>query len=121
MANILSYHSHPPTATLAKVLLKKRGFKISHTLVGEILKKNNFSLQANRKTEEGSNNPDRDAQFQFIYDKVIEFQRNNEPVISVDTKKQELVGNFKNEGREWKGKGGFDKSVTFFRRLSANH
>lgn len=89
--------------------LKQKGYELSHTLVGEILKENNFSLQANRKTEEGSNHPDRDAQFQYIHDKVLEFQEENDPIISVDTKKKELVGNFKNEGREWKPKGTADK------------
>lgn len=85
--------------------LGKRGFNISRNRVAEILKKNDFSLQANRKTDEGKSHPDRDAQFRYIHDKVIEFQSANQPIISVDTKKKELVGHFKNQGREWKRKG----------------
>jgi len=89
--------------------LGKRGYNISRNRVAELLKKNDFSLQANRKTDEGKSHPDRDAQFQYIHDKVIEFQLANQPVISVDTKKKELVGNFKNQGREWKRKGEADR------------
>jgi hypothetical protein len=62
-------------------------------------------LQANRKTREGSRHPDRDAQFRYINDKVRRFQKRRQPVISVDTKKKELVGDFKNSGREWRRKG----------------
>ena len=89
--------------------LRRQGYKISHTLAGNILKSNNFSLQANRKTDEGSSHPDRDMQFQYIHDRVMEFQKDKQPVISVDTKKKELIGNFKNNGREWKRKGKADK------------
>ena len=89
--------------------LGKRGYNISRNRVAELLKKNDFSLQANRKTDEGKSHPDREAQFQYIHDKVIEFQSANQPVISVDTKKKELVGNFKNQGREWKRKGEADR------------
>ena len=89
--------------------LGKRGFNISRNRVAELLKKNNFSLQANRKTDEGKSHPDRNAQFQYIHDRVMEFQSTNQPVISVDTKKKELVGNFKNQGRQWKRKGEADR------------
>ena len=85
--------------------LKKLGHQISHTVVGELLKKQKFSLQANRKTLEGADNPDRDAQFHFINAAVQAALAENQPVISVDTKKKELVGDFKNAGREWRPQG----------------
>lgn len=85
--------------------LKKLGHKISHTVVGELLKAQQFSLQANRKTKEGADNPDRDAQFHFINDAVGTALAENQPVISVDTKKKELVGDFRNAGREWRRQG----------------
>ena len=85
--------------------LKNLGHQISHTVVGELLKKQNFSLQANRKTHEGADNPDRDAQFHFINDAVETALADHQPVISVDTKKKELVGDFKNAGREWRPQG----------------
>jgi transposase len=81
--------------------LKKTGYNVSHKLVGELLKKKGFSLQANSKTYEGNGHPDRDSQFEFIHYRVKEFQMNQLPVISVDAKKKELVGNFKNNGKEW--------------------
>jgi len=81
--------------------LKSKGFDISHKLVGEILKDKGFSLQANRKTDEGKSHPDRNAQFEHIHHRIKDFQENNQPVISVDAKKKELVGNFKNNGKEW--------------------
>ncbi len=71
-------------------------------MVGELLKKQKFSLQANSKTREGADNPDRDAQFHVINDAVKAAMTDNQPVISVDTKKKELVGDFKNAGREWR-------------------
>ncbi len=77
------------------------GHTISHTTVRKLLLNSGFSLQANRKTSEGSNHPDRDAQLHFINDTVKNFQTRNQPVISVDTKKKELIGNFKNNGKEW--------------------
>ena len=64
-----------------------------------------YSLQGNQKTKEGSTHPDRDAQFRFIHGRVEDFQRRGQPVVSVDTKKKELVGDFKNGGREWRPKG----------------
>lgn len=81
--------------------VNKRGYKVSHKLVGVILKKAGYSLQGNRKTDEGGNHADRDAQFNFINDKANEFLSFGCPVISVDCKKKELVGNFKNKGEEW--------------------
>jgi len=81
--------------------LKRQGYKVSHTLVGQILKDLGFSLQANRKTEEGKSHPDRDAQFNYIHQKVVDYQKAQQPVISVDAKKKELIGNYKNGGVEW--------------------
>jgi DNA-binding phage protein len=84
------------------------GHKISHTVVGELLKAKGFSLHANRKTKEGSDYPDRDAQFAVISQATKEALAERRPVISVDTKKKELVGDFKNAGREWRPKGDFE-------------
>src|SRR5580700_8038702 len=85
--------------------LGERGFEVSHKLVGRLLVKLGFSLQANRKTREGANHPDRDAQFEHINAQIKAFQAEAEPTISVDTKKKELVGDFKNAGRELRPKG----------------
>lgn len=78
--------------------------------VGRLLAKQGFSLQANRKTHEGKSHPDRDAQFRHIVAKTKEFQSRGLPVISVDAKKKELVGDFKNVGSEWRPKGDPDKT-----------
>ena len=85
--------------------LKKMGHKTSHRMVAELLHEMDYSLQANRKTAEGSSHPDRNAQFEHIHRKVKEFQSCIQPVISVDTKKKERVGDFKNNGRELRPKG----------------
>jgi DDE family transposase len=85
--------------------LRERGHRISHTVVGELLKRAGFSLQANRKTREGAYHPDRDAQFTHINTCVSRAMATNQPAISVDTKKKELVGDFKNAGREWRPQG----------------
>jgi len=81
--------------------LKAKGIDASYMIVRDILRSNNFSLQANRKTDEGSSHIDRNAQFDYIYTQVKKFQKVNNPVISVDAKKKELIGNFKNSGAEW--------------------
>jgi hypothetical protein len=81
------------------------GHQISHTVVGELLKQQKFSLQANSKTREGDSHPDRDAQFVHINASVTRALTEQQPVISVDTKKKELVGDFKNAGREWRPRG----------------
>src|ERR1700753_2181416 len=81
------------------------GEPVSHTVVAELLAQQQFSLQANSKTREGGNHPDRDAQFAHINQSVTEGLADHQPVISVDTKKKELVGDFKNAGREWRPKG----------------
>ena len=85
--------------------LRKQGFQISHQTVADLLHEADYSLQANRKTLEGNNHPDRDAQFNYINQKVKAFQRRGQPVISIDTKKKELIGNFRNGGREWRPHG----------------
>jgi hypothetical protein len=85
--------------------LVARGHRVSRTVVGELLKAQKFSLQANRKTNEGGDRPDRDAQFSHINQSVAGALLVHEPVISVDTKKKELVGDFKNAGREWRPQG----------------
>jgi len=85
--------------------LKEKGHQVSHKLVGIILKNNGYSLQGNRKTDEGSKNVDRDAQFEFINALASEFLALDFPVISVDCKKKEVLGNLKNNGKDWMPKG----------------
>jgi hypothetical protein len=85
--------------------LARTGHTVCPTVVGDLLRGMGYSLQANSKTREGSRHIDRDAQFQYINTQATVFLAANEPVISVDTKKKELVGNFKNNGREWRPKG----------------
>ena len=90
--------------TLAKEL-GRQGHKVSHTSVGELLHQQKYSLQANSKTREGTSHPDRNAQFEQINEMATSFLQQGQPAISVDTKKKELVGDFKNSGREWQPKG----------------
>ena len=85
--------------------LTTQGFQISPTKVGELLAADGYSLQGNSKTREGSQHPDRNAQFERINRQVKTFQGKGQPVVSVDTKKKELVGDFKNVGREWQRRG----------------
>ena len=85
--------------------LKEHGHTIGRQKVADLLEILGYSLQANQKKREGSRHPDRDAQFGYINQQVIDFQERNQPVISVDTKKKELVGDFKNGGQEWNPKG----------------
>ena len=85
--------------------LKLSGHKIDPDTVGRILKENDYSLQANLKNIEGGSSADRDAQFGYINGKAKEFMKNANPVISVDAKKKELIGEFKNPGRIWTRKG----------------
>lgn len=85
--------------------LQRQGFEIGRQKVSELLGTLGYSLQANRKTREGSQHPDRNAQFEYIARQVRRFQNRGQPVISVDTKKKELVGNFKNGGKEWRPEG----------------
>jgi hypothetical protein len=85
--------------------LTRQGHPVSPRTVGRLLKADGYSLQSNRKTKEGGDHPDRDAQFEHINATVTQFQRRGQPVISIDTKKKELVGDFKNGGREWQPQG----------------
>jgi stage V sporulation protein SpoVS len=85
--------------------LVTQGYIVSHTSIGSLLKKLGYSLQGNRKTLEGTNHPDRNAQFEYINARTEEAVRTRQPVISVDTKKKELVGQFKNGGKEWRPQG----------------
>jgi transposase len=87
------------TRKLAEELIKM-GHKVSHSRVADMLRMLGYSLQANKKTIEGTSHPDRDQQFNHISEKCKEFQEEKQPVISVDTKKKESVGNFKNGGKE---------------------
>ena len=92
------------TRNLAKELCAK-GHTVSHTTVAEVLHGQKYSLQGNQKTKEGNSHPDRDAQFIHIHEMASGFQELGYPVISIDTKKKELIGNFKNSGREWAPEG----------------
>jgi len=85
--------------------LRKQGTTVCPTTVSDILKICGYSLQSNRKTREVANHPARNAQFEYIAKKVTSFQKRKQPVISVDSKKKELVGNYKNKGREYTKKG----------------
>ncbi len=93
------------TRQLAAALVDQ-GHVVGRQKVADLLAELGYSLQANRKTKEGSaDHPDRDQQFNYINDQAIAFQQRRQPVISVDTKKKELVGEFKNGGQEWQPKG----------------
>jgi len=85
--------------------LGAQGYRIGRQTVATLLDDLGYSLQGNRKTKEGSSHPDRDAQFNYINNLVKDFQRREQPVVSVDTKKKELVGDFGNGGKEWRPKG----------------
>ena len=85
--------------------LTRQGHPASPSTVARLLRGAGYSLQANRKTREGADHPDRNAQFGFIHDRVLRYQRRGWPVLSVDTKKKELLGDFRNGGREWQPAG----------------
>jgi len=85
--------------------LADQGYQVSHPLVATLLHELGYSLQGNRKTREGTSHPDRNAQFEYINRQVSDAVARNQPAISVDTKKKELVGDFKNSGREWRPAG----------------
>jgi hypothetical protein len=104
--------SSKSTIKLAEELTKE-GYNISQKSVYNLLRDQNYSLKSNKKTKEGKeDHPDRDAQFQHINEKVKEFQKNKNPVLSVDTKKKENIGNFKNNGREWLPRGEWEEVNT---------
>ena len=92
------------TARLAAELTR-RGHPVSDRTVAALLRAAGYSLQANRKANEGASHPDRNAQFQYINRRVIACRDRHQPVVSVDTKKKELVGEFRNAGREWAPRG----------------
>jgi len=92
------------TRTLADEL-KREGFQVSHTKVAELLKMKGYSLQANRKTREGKQHPNRNAQFEHINRRVKVCRRRGQPAVSVDTKKKEVLGNRKNAGRTYRPQG----------------
>jgi DDE family transposase len=92
------------TRHLADALVQQ-GHHVSHHTIARLLEELNYSLQANRKTKEGSTHRDRDVQFEHINTQVRAFQKRGQPVVSVDTKKKELIGDFKNAGREWQPMG----------------
>ena len=85
--------------------LAQQGHQVSHHTVARLLEDLHYSLQANRKTQEGSSHPDRNAPFAHINKQVQAFQKRGQPVVSVDAKKKELIGDFKNAGREWHPQG----------------
>lgn len=85
--------------------LTRQGHRVSAMTVGNLLKDNGFSLQAHAKVLEGEQHPDRDAQFRYINEQVKLQQAAGEPVISVDTKKKEMLGQLPNAGRQWRPKG----------------
>lgn len=85
--------------------LKEKHHTVSHTKTGALLKDNGYRLQANKKTKEGTDHPDRDQQFRHINEQAAHYLAAGNPVISVDTKKKELVGNYKNNGQTWLPKG----------------
>lgn len=85
--------------------LTRQGHKVGADTVGDLLRQEGFSLQANAKTIEGKQHPDRDAQFRYINERARQHIDAGQPVISVDTKKKELVGNYRNNGREWRPSG----------------
>lgn len=89
---------------LAKALQEK-GHSICPTVIRKLLRSLDYSLQGNRKTVEGKQHKDRDAQFRYINDQVKDHLVAGDPLISVDTKKKELIGDFKNNGREWRPEG----------------
>ena len=92
------------TRTLAAEL-SAQGHQVSSTTVGQLLRRAGYSLQANAKVREGSAHQDRDAQFRYLNEQVANHQQAGAPVVSVDTKKKELVGDYKNNGREWMPQG----------------
>ena len=92
------------TRRLAKELTRQ-DYPVGPRKVAALLHEMDYSLQANRKTREGINHPDRNAQFEYIYESIKKFNRSGQPVISVDTKKKELIGNFSNVGKEYREKG----------------
>lgn len=109
--------------------LRQQGHRVGHTTVSRLLHDLDYSLQLNQKSIEGSDHPDRDAQFRYINQRVADHEATGDPVLSVDTKKKELVGNYKNGGRELRKKGDprlvkghdFREKDVSFRQSCLNH
>jgi transposase len=99
------------TRKLAEAL-QKQGHRVGARTVARLLHALDYSLQANRKTREGSSHPDRNAQFEYINEQVRAFQERSQPVVSIDAKKKELVGDFANKGQEWQPQGTPDEVGT---------
>lgn len=97
-------------AKLSAALLSK-GWKVSPTTVGRLLHELGYSLQSVRKTQEGASHPERNTQFEHINATADDYLQRKQPVISVDTKKKELIGNFRNDGQEWQVKGAPEKAL----------
>ena len=93
------------STTRLAIELTPQGHPVSASTLGRLLSAAGYSLQSNRKTQEGASHPDRNAQFEYINATVQDFQHRGQPAISVDTKKQELIGEFSNVGREWQPQG----------------
>lgn len=93
--------THKSTRKIAEVL-RKKGFDVSRSTVSRLLKDAEFSLKTNRKRLAGTHDPDRDRQFRLLARRRNQFQRDRQPIVSMDCKKKELVGNFKNHGRAWR-------------------
>ncbi|MHB1811497.1 MAG: ISAzo13 family transposase [Thermoplasmataceae archaeon] len=89
--------------------LKGEGYDISYRTVRILLREMDYTLKSNRKMNEGKSHADRNLQFEHINSRAIEFMKESQPVISIDTKKKELIGNLKNNGKEWKPKGEYDE------------
>ena len=89
--------------------MKRCGYTVNYKKIGNILHDGGFNLKGNRKTREGKSNPHRNEQCQHISDTATSFLSSNDPIISVDAKKKELIGNFKNNGKEWKAPGNVDE------------
>src|SRR5438105_9106207 len=85
--------------------LTRQGHRVGADTVGDLLREEGFSLQGNTKTVEGKQHPDRDGQFRYLNEQVKDHQGSADPVISVDTKKKELVGQYANDGRQWRPSG----------------
>ena len=97
--------------------LERMGHEVAQTTIRRILRRRGYSLRANKKNSEGTSHPDRDAQFEHIHATCQAFEQHGNPIISVDCKKKELLGQFKNNGAEWQAKGEATEvmSMTFFR------
>ncbi|PKM78967.1 MAG: ISAzo13 family transposase [Firmicutes bacterium HGW-Firmicutes-13] len=100
--------THKSTYTICEEL-RKKGHTICENTVGRLLKNMDYTLQANKKSREGGSHEERDAQFHYINKQINDFNKRGQPTISVDTKKKENVGNFKNAGRTWRKKGQSDE------------